>query len=191
MRSSAGLERAAEVRRLRDEEGLMFREIADRLGVAKTTAADYYYDPTGEMADARKRCYERACTGCGKTINPNGIKREATRCVKCNGEHSREMTRQWVLDSMHEWAETFGAPPSSIDWNPALARNHTKGYCAWKADRYEATGRPWPSPSTVIDHFGTWNAGLEAAGFTPLKPSELWMGHAGVAARNADLEEAA
>lgn len=43
-------EMVAEAQRLRKEEGLSYEQIADHLGVAKTTAMSYITDPTGRKA---------------------------------------------------------------------------------------------------------------------------------------------
>jgi hypothetical protein len=173
-----------EIRRLREDEGLIWREIGDRLGLAKTTVFAYYTDPTGEAERARKAQYQRPCEKCGKTLNPNGKSRGTKLCKACSGAVTREASRKWILDSFAEWNGLFGAPPSALDWNPALAR--TGPYCGWKAERYEATGRRWPCTSLVQENFGSWNAGLEAAGFATLAPTEYWIGHAGVTLREED-----
>jgi hypothetical protein len=77
----------------------------------------------------------------------------------------KAQSQQWILDSIHEWAKLFGHPPSATDWNPAHAISR-KMY--WKADRYKATGRKWPSPTLVRTHFGTWNTALKLCGYPPL-----------------------
>lgn len=173
-----------EIRRLREDEGLMWREIGERLGLARNTVFAYYKDPTGEQDRARKARYERPCDVCGKTVNPNGLRSEAM-CARCAGVIRRAGSRQWILDSFAEWNARFGAPPSALDWNLALAR--TRRYCGWKAERCERTGRKWPSVTLVQAHFGSWNAGLEAAGFKALAKDEYWLGHAGRALRDEDV----
>lgn len=182
-------DRYRQFKALRDE-GLLLREIADRTGVACSTVHDVLTDPTGERARERKRRYERACVGCGQTINPNGIRAETTRCRRCVDAEIRRQTDRWILESFVEWHERFGAPPSSYDWNPHAIRY--KGWVGsqWRLRRYESTGRVWPPVPTVQEHFGTWNNALRAAGFEPLDTSEYWIGHSGKALREMDREAA-
>jgi hypothetical protein len=172
-----------QVRRLRDEEGLLWREIGERLGLNFRTVQGAYSDPTGENDRARKRKQYGACVDCGTPVSYS-TGGTAERCRLCAATHVREMTKAWILDSFREWANLFGAPPSAADWNPGQCRNHP--YLAWKAARYEDTGRPWPPPSSVRNIFGSWNEGLKAAGFTPLTPDQHWIGHEGVALARAD-----
>jgi hypothetical protein len=169
------------IRRLREDEGLMWREISERLGLARATAHEYYSDPTGEQTRKRKARYERPCDMCGKPLKLNGFRPDTTTCARCLGAITRDASKAWILDSFAEWSQRFGAPPSSVDWNPADAR-----VSAWKAKRYKRTGRKWPSPTLVTSHFGSWNAGLRAAGFEPLSKQEHPLGHAGRALREQD-----
>jgi hypothetical protein len=106
--------------------------------------------------------YSRKCLDCGAMCNTDGrVTNPTLRCELCARKHSRALSRQWILDSLADWVERFGAAPSATDWNPSTARSKNMH---WAADRHAATGRPWPQPSLVIDNFGSWNAGLEAAG---------------------------
>jgi hypothetical protein len=60
---------------------------------------------------------------------------------------------RWSKDSIkiaiRDWTNIYGEPPLSNDW--------------------QGPYRPdWvPSTHTVHDHFGTWNAAIQAAGFKP------------------------
>jgi hypothetical protein len=47
-----------EIRRLREDVGLTWREIGARLGISLKTAHDYYTDPTGDVARGRRRRYD-------------------------------------------------------------------------------------------------------------------------------------
>lgn len=165
-------ERYEQVKALR-AEGLLLREIAERMGLAVSTVHDLLADPTGEAARERKRRYERPCIGCGKTINPNGPRALTQRCQPCQGKHEREMTRRWIIDSMREWDQMYGDPPSAADWNPPLCRTFNM---QWKIDRYNEAERPWPAPSTVHVAFGSWNAAMAAAGFQPRKSGQYERG---------------
>ena len=46
------------------------------------------------------------------------------------------------------WAREHGAPPRAADW-------------------MNVKGTRWPSYLTVVRAFGSWDAGIEAAGFEP------------------------
>lgn len=181
-------ERYEQLKALRDK-GMLLREIAAETGVAISTVHDVLSDPTGDAARERKRrAYSFRCEGCGVECKPNGRKELEARsglCATCFGAQTRRRSRQWIIDSMHEWAHMFGAPPSAIDWNPPFARSHK--YCQWKAERHASTGRPWPSVALVQSHYGSWNDGLRAAGFEPLKPTEHWIGHAGMTLMREDM----
>jgi hypothetical protein len=56
----------------------------------------------------------------------------------------------------------YGEPPRTLDWEPARARR--LGH-EWRADRFE--GGLWPSVRVLRRQFGSFNAAIEAAGFTP------------------------
>lgn len=64
--------------------------------------------------------------------------------------------RDRIVTAIREWAAMFGEPPTVGDWYRRPA---------WRARRVQSTGRTWPSPGTVINWFGSWNAGIHAAGF--------------------------
>lgn len=63
---------------------------------------------------------------------------------------------------MQVFAETYGRQPSYTDFNPSRAQREAYA-------RYHEDGC-WPSGMTVNRHWGSWNAAIEAAGFTPIKP---------------------
>lgn len=142
-------------------EGLTWREIGERVGLALSTVQSYGTDPDGAKDRTRKARADGACRDCGvRTVSDGG--RSPERCTPCRDVHTREQSRQWILTSFKEWADLFGVPPAATDWSPAFAR--AKGM-SHRAQRYAQTGRPWPPPSTVQDIFGSWNAGRTAAGF--------------------------
>jgi hypothetical protein len=72
--------------------------------------------------------------------------------------------RDRVAAAIQEWAAIFGEPPCCDDWNATKARLSPGG---WRAVRRAATGRDWPSARLVTKAFGSWNAGIAAAGFVP------------------------
>ena len=72
-----------------------------------------------------------------------------------------------VVAAMRQWADEHDAsPPTLLDWSPSLARH--SGYPG-KAEQFEQDER-WPSSSVVAQLFGSWNAAIEQAGFTPMQP---------------------
>jgi hypothetical protein len=75
----------------------------------------------------------------------------------------RQWTDEAILDAIRDWAETYGEPPASSDWNPWHCRNmlHDES----RALRYELHPRPLPSFSAPIRRFGSWSRALDAAGF--------------------------
>jgi DNA-binding XRE family transcriptional regulator len=73
------------------------------------------------------------------------------------------------------WAEKFGDPPAAINWNPAGLKQRGREHLleAWASD-------DWPSLATVQRLFGSWNAFMAAAGYTPrLKNEQRGPGGAG------------
>lgn len=64
-RDVARSERAAEAAMLR-AQGLLQRQIADRMGISRTYAAELLTDPDGSKVRARKATYGKPCRVCGK-----------------------------------------------------------------------------------------------------------------------------
>lgn len=160
-------ERAAEAARL-TSQGLNRKQVAERMGIGPSYASALICDPTGEADRARKRSYGGACLDCGARLNGhNGRSAGPARCGRCAGAFATRTFKRWFLESVAEWVGLFGSPPSATDWNPPLARSHGM---PWKAERYAATGRAWPSVTGASRVFGSWNAALEAAGYPPPPP---------------------
>jgi transposase len=160
--------RHAEAKRLRDD-GWLLREIAAQFGVSTSTImrwtnAEYNARHLAQSRANRLR-YRGECRDCGTPTIGDAPGNAPERCIPCNGAHVRALTRAWIIDSFREWHALFGAPPTATDWNPAKARSRGRGDLA---ERYASTGRPWPGTSVVMNHFGSWNAGMLAAGFEPI-----------------------
>lgn len=88
-------EREKVVRDLRDE-GLLMREIGERLGLSVKTISDYLNDPGGKRCRARKESYRGACVDCGAATNgSNGRGSNAPkRCQACSNVVSAERKRE-------------------------------------------------------------------------------------------------
>lgn len=74
-------------------------------------------------------------------------------------ERPRPITREWLISEMHRWAaEHEGEPPRYSDWHRSHAR---------RQGRELEPG--WPSTIGIERLFGSWSAGLRAAGFVPMR----------------------
>lgn len=80
---------AVEAARLRDQ-GLLIREIADRLGLACSTVWSLLNDPDGLKERARRARYGGTCEVCGgQTDGSNGAAKAPKRCLKCATKPTR------------------------------------------------------------------------------------------------------
>lgn len=70
-----------------------------------------------------------------------------------------------MLQAIRKWHRLYGEAPSSVDWNPTIARKRGQNL---RAKRWVEGNYPWFTQ--VHREFGTWNAGIEAAGFKPRRP---------------------
>lgn len=156
--------------RMREEEGLIFREIGERLGLSVSTVQDYYVDPDGSRAQARRdRHIERSrrpCVDCGTLIE--GTHLDAQRCPPCAAQERTVWTPEAVVCAIQEWADIHGEPPAAPDWNPWSARHEIHDEA--RAQRFEDDAC-WPHQTSVVRAWGTWNKAIAAAGFTPRTPN--------------------
>ena len=140
---------AGDARTLRDR-GMLYREIADVLGIGVSYAEELVSDPNGEKMRRRREKYAGKCVDCGaRTYSGNFTPPE--RCRKCAPAHLKIWTREAILAAFRrEWAETGEVPCASV---------------------WAGAGRPeWaPTTTVVAREFGSWNAGVRAAGLTPRK----------------------
>jgi hypothetical protein len=148
-------ERVAEAQRLR-AEGKMWREIAEALGVAVSTAQEWGTDTDGLRRSARKARYDLVCVDCGGRVDgttPGKMSDpDAPVCGSCAAEHYAVWTRDAIVLCIQDWADEHGGiPPAANDFSRARALN--------------------PGAVPVVNHvlgrFGTWNAAIRAAGFEP------------------------
>lgn len=69
--------------------------------------------------------------------------------------------RERYVAAILAWVELFGEAPSANDWSTTIREQ------SWRAERYRATGRSWPSMQNGQKLFGSWSAALAAAGQVP------------------------
>ena len=74
---------------------------------------------------------------------------------------TRSFSNEEILAAIGNWSRRYGGPPTLLDWEPSRARRMGQ---TWRAERFEAD--VWPSARVVCLQFGTFNAAMEAAGFT-------------------------
>lgn len=154
-------------RELREKEGLKYREIAERLGVATSTVDEWCKDPDRSKHRERRLRYGGNCIDCGKrTDGSRGVERAPKRCLACSARHQKEnppiWSRERIIEAIRTWAEEHdGIPPAASRWNPshAIAMGHPK-----YAEKFYQDNA-WPFVQTVIACFGSWANAIEAAGF--------------------------
>lgn len=153
-------QKIAEARKLRGQ-GHKAREIAEILDAPESTVRNWYLG--GD------------CTDCGAHVDGSGGGNSSERCVQCAGAFTRAQTKERLILEIQRWVDEFGRSPSAMDWNPYVV--------AHKPDLTEATKKrkiarfeegDWPWASAVISAFGSWVAGLEAAGVSSNPPG--WNG---------------
>jgi transposase-like protein len=170
-------ERVATARRLR-AQGLIKREIAARMGVARSTVDSWLNDPDGSRLRARKASYSVPCVDCGApTDGSGGRKVTRTRCSTCWTRYRHEnrvWTQEAIVIAVREFARLYGTPPAATDWNVGAANDLQR-------ERFYEDDC-WPHSSVVTREFGTWNIAIRAAGFEPNH-----IGHYGRDGENAAL----
>jgi hypothetical protein len=131
--------------------------------------------PRRGHGNPRKWCSERCrkrqygfdpCVDCGgpTSSGPGNGRHAEPLCHTCAYKRNIVWTRGLVIARICEWNERYGAPPAIPDWNAHAARaDHNEE----RALRFEEARPYWPWFSTVIKIFGSWNAGIAAAGFKP------------------------
>ena len=117
------------------------------VGIIVETASGGTRRPTAARAPAQPRAYRRG--------------------LMSGEENPTPWTREAVILAMQQWARQYHAPPAQADWNPYRARVRLRDEeRARRFERGRAEGA-WPSFSTAVRIFGSWNAALRAAGFEP------------------------
>ena len=164
--SASDLDRVLERRRavalarhFREAERPSTGQIAECLGRSPATIKAYFYDPIGDKAREVKARYRGACRGRGAPTSPRGGKGDAYEYSKnCRpGAIARQWTRERSRKAIRAWRARYGGAPSSYDWS----RTHARRRGGEALTRLQAG--EWPTPSTVIDLYGSWAAALADA----------------------------
>src|SRR5919108_2892145 len=139
--------------------GLGTTEIAEKLGLARSTVNKYRRDPEGERERARRESYRGRCRRCGRpTRGSDGPGRAPEWCHACAPLRRRRWSDDQMLEAVREWTRLTGAPPTLYDWSPAHApAGHGGG-----AARYLAEQGRWPNASSVARRFGSLRGAVEA-----------------------------
>lgn len=127
------------------ERGLLLREIGAEMGVSLKTVHTWLSDPDLSRQRARRVGYRGTCDTCGgPTDGSKGSGKAPARCSAC-----MMWTPEAILEALRDWGDDHGGIP------PRCADTRTGG---------EGHGR-LPNDDSVKVVFGSWNAGLLAAGF--------------------------
>ncbi len=144
-----------------------YRSLARKLNVSESTIRRWV-DPVSRekhLASSRRAKQARTgiCADCGGPTRYNGHSRKeplSFRCAACHlarhnsPEALAERTvwsREKIIEAIQRWGAEHDDSPRTTDFN----------------------GAPdYPSLTTVIKYFGTWNNAIEAAGFEPRLPTD-------------------
>jgi IS30 family transposase len=156
------LSREQQVQRIESlsKRGLDTEEIADLVGLARSTVNKYRRDPEGERERARRERYRGRCRGCGRrTRGSDGPGRAPEWCPGCAPLRRRRWSDERLLEAIRDWTRLTGTPPTLYDWLPPHAPAGHRGAARYRAER----GR-WPNASSVARRFGSLRAAVERAG---------------------------
>lgn len=149
-------EKIARARALR-AEGKKAREIAEILDAPESTVRNWYLGSS--------------CLDCGAPVDGSSGGNSPERCLRCARALGVAQTRERLIAEIQRWVTEFGRSPSALDWDPyTIAHHPTVNEAARKRKivRHEVGGWPWAS--SVINAFGSWSAGLTAAGVASNPP---------------------
>lgn len=164
-------ERRVEAQRLR-AEGLLLREVADRLGVGVSTAHTYVSDPDRAKDKARKRFYAAPCERCGgPTDGSNGRAQPVRVCRACRERDGMPMDERRAIsravrgDSLPR-SRTITLREFAAGVRETADRLGVGSLSSLAYDRHRADGLL--GVSAVADRW-RWNTIVEAAGLTPTR----------------------
>jgi Homing endonuclease associated repeat len=170
--------RVAEARRLR-AQGLLQREIQEKMRLSRSAVSDLLTDPWREKAQARRARYGGTCQRCGAPTDGSAgpSTPPPTLCGKCalDEQHERRhWTKERILEAVHRYAEENGRQPSSQEWLGTAGKDRP----------------PWAPPTpTVIREFGSWSACMNAAGFESYTGIKIRKGGTGIKMYHVFVEQ--
>lgn len=159
--------------------GVTLAEAARVVGVRHTTLRMWtdpiFAERQRQLQKERLQRYGKPCKTCGRiTSGGNGRAKAPDYCHEHVSDNPKwlaaqqrrcKWTRENVLDAIRDWYVLYGDTPSGMDWNPTVARQRGQHL---RAQRWENGNFPWFTQ--VYRLFGSWNAAIAEAGFTPRKP---------------------
>lgn len=155
------------------DAGLSGIEIARALGYSKSYVYGLLSDPFHEAAYARRSRAHGTCVDCGGPTKNGGALRTPKRCQDCAKAHATAHAK-WSADNItaaiRDWVERYGEPPKAREWAVTGGRVSDPERAAVIRERWN--DRAWPHTSEVQRRFGSWNAGLAAAGVPTRRPGE-------------------
>lgn len=75
--------------------------------------------------------------------------------------------REWSIHKARDWTNAYGVPPVSMDWNLRGARTKFAEERLAELERRHREAL-WPSTTTVLSQFDSWNSFLAEAGLEPV-----------------------
>lgn len=110
----------------------------------------------------RKRSYGGVCEDCGApTDGSNGREKAPRHCYRCAPKHAMVWTPERVIAALQLYYATYGECSTAM-FGAGSPHRHPPERLAEFRRRFEAGS--YPQVNTVQARFGSWNAGLEAAG---------------------------
>ena len=102
----------------------------------------------------RKRSYDLVCVDCGGRVDGTTPSKMADRdtpvCLGCAADHYSRWTADAIIEALQAWTREHGMSPGAETWRAA-----------------KVEGADVPTVNHVQYRFGSWNAGLAAAGLAP------------------------
>jgi predicted transcriptional regulator len=160
-------ERASQVQFLR-KQGLLYREIAELVGISPSYVSALLDDPDATKEHARRESYRGVCEVCGgPTTGSEGRQKAPKLCKDCANKRQRA-TKYWTRERIIEAIQLFasehdGRPPTATEWlrgprDPRFPRTSS----IYRSNTKSGRNKP----------FASWADAIEAAGF--LRPK---VGH--------------
>lgn len=127
----------AQIRPMRDDDGLKWREIGERLGISLTYAQDIYTDPSGEARAARHRRFAAShranCDECGVLRPPGSVQGKFCAACLAARRERRAFARAGIIADLWEEGRTMQEIADLLGW--------TKNHCGVEIARIR---QRWP-----------------------------------------------